>query len=144
MKIAKGFTLIELMIVVLIIGILTAIAMPSYNSYILKSHRSAAINGLLSLASQEARYFTINNSYPATPSMVTLGYASDPAPIPDANNHYYDLSVVPGSVTATSFTLQAVPAGNQAADTCGTYTLTGLGVKGNIGNTTSVTSCWNQ
>ena len=66
MKTSRGFTLVELMIVVAIIGILAAIAMPAYNSYVLTAHRAAAINGILDLASREARYFTTNNSYSAS------------------------------------------------------------------------------
>ncbi len=144
MKSSKGFTLIELMIVVLIMGVLAAIALPNYRTYVLRSHRTAAINAILALASQEARYYTINNSYPPTPSMVALGYAADPAPIPSTYDYYYNLSVVPGSVTATSFTLRAVPVGNQANDTCGTYTYTALGVEGNSGNSSTVGTCWQQ
>lgn len=134
----KGFSLIELMIVVAIVAILAAIALPSYQSYVLKSHRTTAVNALMDLASREARYYTTNNVY--TNSLVTLGYAADPTPVSDANNYYYDLSIT--AANATSFSLQAAPTGNQANDTCGTFTYTDLGVKG-VGAGT-VSDCWKQ
>ena len=61
-----GFTLIELMITVAIIGILSAIAYPSYESYVRKSRRVDAKNALLDLASRQERYFSVNNKYSTT------------------------------------------------------------------------------
>lgn len=141
---SKGFTLIELMIVVAIVGILTAVALPAYQSFILRSHRSEAINGLLDVASRQARYYTTNNSY--TNSMVTLGYGADPQPVASASNLYFNISIA--SVTAAtatapaSFTLQAVPQGTQANDSCGTYGYNDLGRKTVTSGT--VSSCWGQ
>jgi type IV pilus assembly protein PilE len=136
---SKGFTLVELMIVVAIVAILAAIALPSYQAYVLRSHRTSAVNAVMDLASREARYYTTNNSY--TNSLITLGYAADPTLVTDANNNYYNLSVNPAS-TATTFTLQAVPQGAQVNDTCGTFTYTDLGVKGVSAGT--VADCWKQ
>lgn len=138
LKKSNGFTLIELMVVVVIVGILAAIALSNYQSYVLKSHRTAAINAIMDLGSREARYYTTNNNY--TASMLALGYSADPMPATDVNNHYYDLSVQ--SATASTFTLRAVPVGNQVNDTCGTYTYTDLGVKGITTGTLS--DCWKQ
>lgn len=135
---SNGFSLIELLTVVAIVGILALIALPNYQSSVLKSHRSSAINGILDLASREARYYTTNNSYSS--SMLTLGYSADPMIVTDANNYYYNLSVA--SVTATGFTLQAAPVGKQVNDTCGTFTYTDLGVKGISSGT--VSDCWKQ
>lgn len=136
-----GFTLIELMIVVAIVGILAAIAIPSYQNYILQSRRTAAINGVMELASRESRFYTANNTY--SPSMLTLGYSADPMPVVDANSHYYDLSVQTSN-NNTNFQIQAVPFGNQVNDTCGTYTYTDLGIKNVSGGAGMVSSCWNQ
>ena len=136
-----GFTLIELMIVVAIVGILAAIAIPSYQNYILQSRRTSALNAIMDLASRESRYFTANNTY--TSSMLTLGYSADPLPVTDANSHYYDLSAQTSN-NNTNFTLQAVPFGNQANDTCGTFTYTDLGIKSVSAGTGMVSSCWNQ
>lgn len=134
----KGFTLIELMIVVAIVAILAAIAIPSYQSYVLRSHRTVAVNALMDLASREARYYTTNNTYVA--SMLTLGYAADPMPVPNAANPYYNIAVT--AANATSFTLTATPAGSQANDTCGNFTYNDLGVKGVSAGT--VSDCWKQ
>lgn len=134
----NGFSLIELLAVVAIVSILALLALPNYQSSVLKSHRSSAINGILDLASREARYYTTNNNYSS--SMLALGYSSDPMPVTDANNYYYNLSVTLPSLT--SFTLQAVPVGNQVNDTCGTYTYTDLGIKGVSKGT--ISDCWKQ
>ena len=145
MKKAQGFTLVELMVVVAIVGILATVALPAYQSYVLKSHRTAAINAILDLASREARYYTTNNAY--TGSLVTLGYSADPMPVTSGSSTtYYNLSVA--SVTAATttvpaaFSLQVAPTGNQVNDTCGTYTYTDLGQKGISSGTLS--DCWKQ
>jgi type IV pilus assembly protein PilE len=134
----RGFSLIELMVVVVVIGLLSAIALPSYTRYVLRSHRSSAITGVLDVASRQARYYTTNNTY--TTSMTALGYPADPMPLTDSSNRYYDLSVA--SASATAFSIRAVPVNAQTKDTCGTYRISDLGVKsvdsGTLGD------CWKQ
>lgn len=131
MKKVTGFSLIELMIVVAVVAILAAVAFPSYGSYVRKSHRTDAINMVMNTASQEARYYTGNNAY--TNSMANLGFASGLSA-----NGYYSISV---SVNGNSFTITATPQGDQANDSCGTYTYTNLGVKTSGG---SLSECWKQ
>lgn len=134
----KGFTLMELLIAVAIVGILAAVAIPSYTSHVLKSHRSAALTGLLDLASRQARFYTIENKY--STSMTELGYATDPMPIGSTQSPTYNLSVV--SASTAQFTVQAVPVGRQTQDVCGTYEYTDLGKKTVSAGT--VKECWKQ
>jgi type IV pilus assembly protein PilE len=136
----KGFTLVELMIVVLIIGILSSIAIPYYTAYVLKSHRASAVAGVLELASRQARYYTTHNSY--STSMVTLGYASDPMPLDSATSRYFDLSVEEADVD--NFIIRAVPYGKQTSDVCGTFSYTDLGEMKANGATTLVKECWKK
>lgn len=135
---ARGFSLIELLIVITVVGLLLAVALPSYTRYVLRSHRSSAITGVLDVASRQARYYTTNNTY--TTSLTALGYPADPMPVTDTSNRYYNLSV--SAASATGFTVSAAPQGAQVKDTCGTYTYTDLGVKsvsfGSLGD------CWKQ
>ena len=71
----RGFTLMELMITLAIAAILASIAIPAYNSYILKSHRTEAKSALLDMASMEERYFSTTSSYSTTPS--DFGYSGN-------------------------------------------------------------------
>ncbi len=132
-----GFTLIELLIVIVIVAILAAVAFPAYRNYVLQSHRTAAINALQELASHEASYYTTNNTYVS--SLTTLGYTADPTSV----SGYYNLSVqgLTDSKGNNGFTLQAVPVGNQANDSCGSFTLDSLGIK-SVTGTTAASTCW--
>ena len=68
----RGFTLVELIVAMVILATLAAIAIPSYSSYVLKSHRTEAKSALLDLASLEERYFSTANTYSNNPP--DLGY----------------------------------------------------------------------
>ena len=127
-----GFTLMELMIVVVIISILVAIALPSYQQYILRSRRIEGKNALLDLASRQERYYSINNAY--TDSAPNLGYGASAA-FPVAAGNYYQLNI--SAANATSFTATVAPQGAQSADTCGTLQITQTGAK-----TADASDCW--
>lgn len=128
----KGFTLLELMIVVAIVGILTAVAYPSYQDSIIKARRSDAQAALLDLSNFMERTMTERNTY--TPASLALPFDESPR---DAGTVFYNLSLSASS--ASAFTLQAVPVAGtgQDNDNCGTLTLSHLGVA-----SAAAESCW--
>ena len=114
---SAGFTLIELMIVVAIVGILAAVAYPSYQDYVRRAARADAQADLLELAQLMERQFTLNNSYAA----FALPFNQSPrngAP-------RYNLTLL--NLTQTTYTLQATPAGAQIGDVCGAMSVNQLG-----------------
>ena len=130
---ARGFTLIEVMIVLAIAAILAVIAFSSYSTQMQKSRRAEAKAALLAAAGQLERYYTERNTY-ATATLGSGGVYPD-----HTENSYYTLTLT--GLTATGYTLSAVPAAIQAADKCGTLTYTAQGTKGVTG-TVSVSDCW--
>lgn len=122
----SGFTLIELMIVVAIIGILAGIAYPSYLEYVARSRRADAMSSLHELAQAMERHYTVNGRYTAAGGAApALPFSESPR---DGNARYYDLSFLPDSVSANTYTLRAVPKNAQAGDRCGTLNLTHTGL----------------
>jgi type IV pilus assembly protein PilE len=110
---AAGFTLIELMVVVVILAIVIAIAVPSYLSEVQKSRRTEARTAVLDLASREEKYFSTANSYSTDPTQ--LGYAAvgSGASFPQSTGSYYQINVqVPNpnwAGTGPSYLITASP-----------------------------------
>lgn len=123
----RGFTLVELMIVVAIIGILASIALPAYNEHIRKARRADAQTALMELAQHMERHYTINNSY---------NTASLPSSVTARVSAHYTISFA--LLEAQRFTIQAVRVGSQTADSCGTMTVTHTGER-----TAARAGCWN-
>ncbi len=137
-----GFTLIEMMIVVGVIGILAAVAYPSYTEYRIKSRRADCKAVMLTAASALERRFSIDNRYPlegdteAEPVPIADPLAGFSCPLSDDPANY-DLAYEVADDRA-SFTLTATPTAIQAADSCGTLTLTNTGARSASGTG----SCW--
>lgn len=157
-----GFTLIEVMITVAIVGILAAIAMPSYSSYIAKARRADARTQLLQAAQFMQRFYAANDRFDqdrAGNSVLhtTAGMPSNLKKSPsDGSTVVYQLNTsitTAGSYTTTvsvsAYTLKMAPisGGSAANDSCGIFTLTSTGVRGvevggAAGSTALRDTCW--
>ena len=136
MKKIKGFTLIELMITIAVVGILAAVAYPSYQDYVRKGRRVDAKTALMDAAQGMERYYTENMTYgTGTPSLVGTVFSAV------SLSGDYTLSFVSQSTNA--FKVKAVPSSaRQTGDKCGTYTLDSTGAKDVTGGSLTTAECW--
>lgn len=133
LKNLKGFTLIELVIVLLIVGILIGIATPSYLTYMREGRRIDAVNSLLSISLAEERYRSNNSTY-GTLAQVWAGVTT-------STQGYYTLSI--SNTSATAYTITATAVGNQANDSNGGTSCTPMVLTVSSGTITKTpTVCW--
>ncbi len=121
MKTKKGFSLVELLVAVAIMGILTAVAIPSYQSYVVKGNRAAVQSFMMDLANREKQYMLDARTYA---DFTALG-VSAPA---DVDKHY-TIAIVPVA-TPPSFTITAAPLSSSSQHDDGNLTLGSDGTKG--------------
>ena len=138
-KFERGFTLIELMIVIAVVGVLAAVAYPSYTEFIRRGHRADARAGLLQAQQWLERASTATGEYPtALPAALTWAA--------DANKHY--TIGFKGVATTTTYTLIATRklGRAQATDRCGDFTLTNTGAREADNRTggTTAEECWGK
>jgi type IV pilus assembly protein PilE len=137
-----GFTLLELMIVVAIVGILAAIAFTTYSAQVQKARRTDARTAVLDLAGREERYFSVNNSYSSTATDVGYGGAFPQV----VGSGYYTLGVAinaPGANPSFQITASAIL--QQLADTsCASFSVNQLGqqTSQDSGGADSTAVCW--
>lgn len=157
-KVVSGFSLIELLIVVAIIGILAAIAVPSYRGHVLKTRRSDCSGNLTTLASQMERFYAENNTYASAAASPCDGggtaFPCDPdpnrfatqCPSDGSGNRTYDLKI--NAADGTSFEVHAVPvlgAPMNGDPDCRVLTLDHTGQKGvTAGGGAAPTKSWDE
>jgi type IV pilus assembly protein PilE len=118
----RGFTLIELMIAVAVVGILASIAYPSYQAYVIRSYRAAAQAQMMDIANRQQQFLLANRSYASKEVLEASGYT---LPAEVASRYRYSVTV--GTGTVPSFVITFTAANGQTSD--GTLMLDSAGVK---------------
>lgn len=125
-----GFTLVELMIVVAVISILAAVALPSYSSYVARSKRAEVRAEMLKAEGWLERYYTENNRFTsgtaASDTAVPSGFSARFGSVPASGNANYTISLTVAN-NPPSYTITATRTGSMASDSCGNYTKTNTG-----------------
>ena len=136
----KGYTIIELMIVVAIVGILAAIALPAYDNYIIRTKRADALGAIMVATNAMERHRANNFSYVGAAADVTF---SASVPSDGTASAYYTLTL--SNVNATTYTITATAIGTQFAalgDVTETLSITHQGVKTWVDSSGTTNSCW--
>ena len=123
-----GFTLIELMIVIAIVAILLAVALPAYQQQIIRGHRAAAQSDMLDIANREQQYLLSNRTYIDHTAMQATGYELSTR----VDNHY-TYTITLGTDTLPSYTITFTPKSGDRQESDGPLTLTSEGVKSPTG-----------
>ena len=134
---SRGFTLFELMIVVAIVGILAAVALPAYNESVKRGNRSAARSALLETQQFMERFYAANSRYSTDTGGTTAPTLPARLQAVPSDAPKYDLTVT--AISLNSYTLTATP---RVTDKCGNLTLTNTNVKDRSGTGITVQECW--
>jgi type IV pilus assembly protein PilE len=127
---ARGFTLIELIVVMVIAAILAAIAIPNYSAYVVRSNRSAAQTFISDVASRQAQFFLDRRTYATTVAALNMT-------VPNEVAQRYTVAIDVQAGPPLTYTVTATPIGPQAGDSCGAMTINQAG-----GKTAAGTRCW--
>jgi type IV pilus assembly protein PilE len=142
----NGFTLIELMVTVAIVGILAAIAIPSYSDYVNQANRSDVKTSLLEDVQFMERNYTESYKYHKKSDTTDVTATSLPArQSPKTGTALYNITLPTANLSATTYTLIATPVagGRMANDGCGNFSINQLGQK-SVSGTMSVANCWGK
>ena len=131
---AGGFTLIELMIVVTVMSIIAAVAIPSFRNYNMKANRSAAAQVMLTISNREEQYVLDARAYtdvlgPAGLNITQDGWTCSNTPATGCVNNFYTVTVAVTAGTPPTYTVTAVPIAGKYQTADGTLTLTSAGAK---------------
>ncbi|MES2042017.1 MAG: type IV pilin protein [Pseudomonadota bacterium] len=145
-KSEAGFTLIEMLIVVVILGILAAISIPAYTDNVRRSRRADARSVLMQNSQFMQSFFTVNDRYDKMRDNTAVALPMLVSPVGSSGATVdYDISFAVAP-TATTYSVRAVPkaGGRMATDGCGTYVINEVGARSNVGNTLTTDTCWTK
>ncbi len=137
-KSARGVTLIELMVVILVLAILASIAVPSYRRYVMRSNRTEATAALLQLRIAQEKFFLQNGQYADDGALTTAPPGGLGIPGSTASNYY---TITLDRTSTTTYTATATAVNGQADDDrCATLTINETGTRGS--SPSAITECW--